>query len=53
MYRDRQECPYPCLEQCGEKAYTDEVAAVLETIVTRAREMLTEIAVVNYPEKAA
>nr|DAG69884.1 MAG TPA: MqsA [Caudoviricetes sp.] len=40
-------------EQCGEKAYTDEVAAVLETIVTRAREMLTEIAVVNYPEKAA
>lgn len=40
-------------EQCDEKAYTDEVAAVLETIVTRVKEMPAEIAVVNYPEKAA
>ena len=40
-------------QQCGEKAYTDEVAAVLETIVNKAREMLTEIAVVNYPVQAA
>ena len=40
-------------QQCGEKAYTDDVAAVLESIVTKAREMLTEVAVVNYPHSAA
>ena len=39
--------------QCGEKAYTDEVAAVLESIVSKAKDLLTEVAVVNYPEKAA
>ena len=52
---DFGDCIVPTLvcQQCGEKAYTDEVAAVLETIVSKAREMLTEIAVVNYPVQAA
>ena len=40
-------------KQCGERAYTDDVAAVLETIVAKAKGMLTEIAVVNYPAQVA
>lgn len=40
-------------QQCGERAYTDDVATVLETIVAKAKGMLTEIAVVNYPAQVA
>jgi YgiT-type zinc finger domain-containing protein len=40
--------------QCGEVSYTDEVAHRLEQIVDSIRQtVITEIAVVNYTDKAA
>lgn len=45
----------PCLEcpQCGEKYYTDEVAARLDEIVEKVSSIMTEIAVVEYTNSAA
>ena len=45
----------PCLqcEQCGEVAYTGEVAENLEKIVNNAKQALTEVAVVKYPDAVA
>jgi len=39
--------------QCGEVSYSDAVAARLEQIVNNARNTITEIAVINYADKAA
>lgn len=38
--------------QCGEVTYSDDVARHLERIVSRVREAVTEIAVVNYDTAA-
>lgn len=40
----------PCLEctQCGEKYYTDEVAEHLEDIVNMSKNLMQEIAVIDY-----
>ena len=40
----------PCFEceQCGEKYYPDEVAEKLESIVEAAKQLMQEIAVVDY-----
>ena len=45
----------PCLEceQCGETYFTDEVAERLDEIIKTVSGMMTEIAVVEYSEKAA
>ncbi|NBI68598.1 type II toxin-antitoxin system MqsA family antitoxin [Pseudoflavonifractor sp. 60] len=44
----------PCeeCEQCGEKFYTDEVAARLEELVSAAKQLMQEISVIDY-QKAA
>ena len=40
----------PCLEctQCGEKYYTDEVAEHLEDVVNMSKNLMQEIAVIDY-----
>ena len=40
----------PCFEctQCGEKYYTDEVAEHLEDIVNMSKNLMQEIAVIDY-----
>ena len=40
----------PCeeCEQCGEKYYTDEVAEKIERMVNLAKQMMQEIAVLDY-----
>lgn len=40
----------PCeeCEQCGEKFYTDEVAEQLEFIVSKAKAILQEVAIIDY-----
>lgn len=40
----------PCLEctQCGEKYYTDEVAEHLEDIVNISKNLMQEIAIIDY-----
>lgn len=45
----------PCLQcdECGEIAYTGEVAENLEKIVNTAKQALTEVAVLKYPEAVA
>ena len=45
----------PCLKcaQCGEIAYTDEVAQRLEEIVNSIKGLMTEVAIVEYSESAA
>ena len=45
----------PCLQcnDCGEVAYTGDVAQNLEKIVNAAKETLTEVAVVKYPGAVA
>jgi len=45
----------PCTRcaQCGEAFFSDEVAECLEKIVKQFRVVVTEIAVVNYPDKVA
>ena len=35
-------------EQCGEKYYTDEVAEKIERLVNLAKQMMQEIAVLDY-----
>lgn len=42
----------PCLEctQCGEKYYTDEVAEHLEDIVNISKNLMQEIAVIDYSQ---
>ena len=44
----------PCeeCEQCGEKYYTDEVAERLEQIVNAAKQLMQEIAVMDYTKAA-
>ena len=44
----------PCeeCEQCGEKFYTDEVAEKLEKMVNAAKQMMQEIAVLDYSKVA-
>lgn len=44
----------PCLEcdQCGEKYYTDEVAEKLEAIVNAERQLMQEIAVIDFNQAA-
>ena len=44
----------PCeeCEQCGEKYYTDEVAEELEKMVNLAKQMMQEIAVLDYSKVA-
>ena len=44
----------PCeeCEQCGEKYYTDEVAEQLEKMVNLAKQMMQEIAVLDYSKVA-
>lgn len=45
----------PCFEceQCGETAYTDEVARKLDQIVKACRAIASEITVINYADKVA
>ncbi len=45
----------PCLkcEQCGEVAYSDEVASRLDEIVNSIRGLMTEVAIVEYTDSAA
>lgn len=44
----------PCeeCEQCGEKFYTDDVAEKLEEMVNAAKQMMQEIAVLDYSKVA-
>lgn len=44
----------PCeeCEQCGEKYYTDEIAEQLEKIVTSAKKLMQEIAIIDYNKAA-
>ena len=44
----------PCeeCEQCGEKYYTDEVAEKIEKLVDLAKQMMQEIAVLDYAKAA-
>ena len=44
----------PCeeCEQCGEKFYTDDVAEKLEKMVNTAKQMMQEIAVLDYSKVA-
>ena len=44
----------PCeeCEQCGEKFYTDDVAEKLEKMVNAAKQMMQEIAVLDYSKVA-
>ncbi len=43
--------PSQVCNQCGETSYSDDVAGRLEEIVNSMREAVTEIAVINYPDK--
>lgn len=45
----------PCLkcQQCGEVAYTDEVAQRLDEIVNSIKGLMTEVAIVEYSDNAA
>lgn len=45
----------PCFEceQCGERAYTDEVQERLESIVKACESIVTELTVINYTDKVA
>lgn len=45
----------PCTEctQCGETFFDDEVMEQLEIIVNSLRTAITEVAIVNYPDKVA
>lgn len=44
----------PCeeCEQCGEKYYTDDVAEKIEKLVSLAKQMMQEIAVLDYSKVA-
>ena len=45
--------PSQVCTQCGEVSYSDDVAKRLEAIVGSMRAAITEIAVVNYPDRVA
>lgn len=45
--------PSQVCKQCGEVSYSNEVAKQLEKLVNSVRNAITEIAVLNYSEKAA
>ena len=45
--------PSQVCSQCGETSYSDSVAKKLEQIVNSARNAVTEIAIVNYPDRVA
>ena len=40
-------------EQCGEVLYSNEVSKQLEKLVNAVRNSITEITIINYPEKVA
>ena len=44
----------PCeeCEQCGEKYYTNEVARQLENLVNTAKQLMQEIAIIDYSKAA-
>lgn len=44
----------PCEEcdQCGEKYYSDEVAKQLESLVNAAKQLMQEVAVIDYSRAA-
>jgi len=44
----------PCdeCEQCGEKYYTDEVAERLEKLINAAKQLMQEIAIMDYSKAA-
>lgn len=44
----------PCMkcEECGEVVYTGAVMATLERLIETLKDVLTEVAVINYPEAA-
>ena len=42
--------PTDSCSKCGQKSYSDSVAAQIEDTVNRLRNTITEIAVVHYPE---
>ena len=44
----------PCeeCEQCGEKYYTNEVARQLENLVNMAKQLMQEIAIIDYSKAA-
>lgn len=44
----------PCIEcdQCGEKFYTDEVAEILDKIISAAKKFTQEISVIDYSQAA-
>jgi len=45
--------PSQVCSQCGEASYSNDVTKQLEEIVNSLRKSITEIAVVNYSDKAA
>ena len=45
--------PSQVCRQCGEASYSDNVARKIETIVNTFKNTISEIAVVNYADKAA
>ena len=44
----------PCIEceQCGEKFYTDEVATILDKIISATKKISQEISVIDYKQAA-
>ncbi|MCM1252954.1 MAG: type II toxin-antitoxin system MqsA family antitoxin [Clostridium sp.] len=44
----------PCeeCEQCGEKYYSDEVAKQIESLVNMAKQLMQEIAIIDYSKAA-
>lgn len=45
--------PSQVCKQCGEVTYSNEVAKQLERLVNSVKDIITEIAVINYAEKVA
>jgi len=45
--------PSQVCKQCGEVTYSNEVAKQLENLVNSVKDIITEIAVINYVEKVA
>jgi len=45
--------PTSVCTQCGEKAYNNEVAKILEQIANSFKDVMIEVAIVNYQDRAA
>lgn len=45
--------PSQVCSQCGDVSYSDEVSSTLEKLVNNMREAVTEVAILNYPYRAA